>query len=150
MSHGHGWRPVIALLVGTIVAGVTLLPPVNRLLAHLPQYGPMINRLLNRAVDPAEPPTSRTIRFPALRAASRKLPSGATYYVNSRRSDPALVYTLRGVTALYLPASLPVSQPGYAEWILSYQAPRVVPSGLRAQRVFALGGGVYLVKVQRG
>ena len=77
-----------------------------------------------------------------LQRAASLLPRGATYGVFG---EPA--FDLQGGAMLYFPPALQVPNVR-AQWVLSYHAPQLLPSGLRSLSVHRVAKGVFLIRVE--
>ena len=146
----QGWHPAPALLLALVLVVLAMVPAVNsRFVAHFPIHTPVLDRLPPKPADASDPPFGTPIDLTALSRAGAIMPHAAPYYVHAPLADVVLQYDLRAATALYLPFDVPVAQPSYATWVLSYHSSQLLPPGLRIDRVFRLGPRILLVKVQR-
>ncbi len=115
------------------------------------RLGAPIRRLANYRADTADPIYNWPLDARAIRRAGAILPDSerTTYYLHTR-PEPQLGHDLIGAALLFFLPALAVPEPGQAQWVLSYEAPTLLPTGLRAARVYRLGRRIYLVRVRRG
>ncbi len=148
-SPGTTWRA--RLLLGLAIAGGVAA------LAAAPALDGPISRLANYESDGPDPIWDVPgIDSAALRRAGELLPDDARYFLFTPPAGQDAPYesTLRAGNVLagaflFLAPAAQVRLPADADWVLSYQAPTLVPPGLRAERTVALGEGVFLVRVRR-
>jgi hypothetical protein len=131
---------LVALLV-LLTVGVALAP--GRLSAP-------IRRLANYHADTRDPIYNAPLDAQAIRRAGAILPNtrGVTYYIHTR-PEPQLGHDLIGAGLLFFLPALPVPSPFEAQWILSYEAPALLPRGVRAERAYRLGRRIYLIRVRQ-
>ena len=117
-------------------------------LAALPEplSGP-IRRVAEYDAAGPDPLWDADVDGAAIRRAGRLLPDDTTYYVHASRADPVLFGNLKAAGQLFLFPALPVRGVEQARWVLSYRAARLLPTGVRARRVFRLGDRIFLVRV---
>lgn len=147
-----GRRKLRALLVTFLAAGfaaVSLSEDVNlRTAARLPIWGSLTHRLAGYTADQKTPAFPRRIPVDAVQAAGVELRRGETYFVHT--SGDSLEYTsLLSAARLYIPEAVPVARVGFADAVLSFNAPRVLPSGARAASTKRLGGGLLFIRLRR-
>jgi hypothetical protein len=129
------------------VAGAVLLLALVLAFAPRPLSSP-IRKVANYRADSREPIYNYPLDGPALRrAGSIVSASGAVPYYIHTRPEPQLGHDLIGATLLFFLPARPVPHAGDAEWVLDYQAPTRLPAGVRAVRTYALGDGIFLVRV---
>jgi hypothetical protein len=130
-----------------IVAAMALLT-LGLALAPRPLGSP-IRRLANYRADSADPIFNWPLDAHAIRRAGAILPNStnATYYIYTR-PEPQLGHDLIGAGLLFFLPALAVPDPREAHWVLSYEAPTVLPPGVRPLRVYELGRRIYLVRVR--
>jgi hypothetical protein len=107
-----------------------------------------IAKLANYRADTGDPIYDTTVDAAALRRAAAVLPDRTTYLIWDDPSNAQLDENLHGATALLFTPALPVSAPDRASWVLSYDAPTLLPKGLEPVRVTRLGPGIALVMVR--
>jgi hypothetical protein len=73
---------------------------------------------------------------------------GVTYYIHTR-PEPQLGHDLIGAGLLFFLPAVPVPSPREAQWVLSYDAPTRLPKGVRAERAYTVGKGIYLIRVRQ-
>ena len=131
---------LVALLV-LLTVGVALAP--GRLSAP-------IRRLANYRADTRDPIYNAPVDGQAIRRAGALLPDsrGVTYYIHTR-PEPQLGHDLIGAGLLFFLPAVAVPSPYEAQWILSYDAPTLLPKGLRAEREYRLGRRIYLIRVRK-
>jgi len=135
----------------TRAALVGALSLVTLALAVAPgRIGSPVRRLANYRADTRDPIYNATVDATAIRRAGALLPNSrrTTYYIYTR-PEPQLGHDLIGAGLLFFLPALAVPDPRQAQWILSYEAPRLVPLSLHARRVFRVGGRIFLVEVRR-
>jgi hypothetical protein len=131
----------------TLVAALALL---TLGLALAPgRLGSPIRKLANYRSNTADPIYNWPLDARAIRRAGEILPNSdrATYYIHTR-PEPQLGHDLIGAGLLFFLPALAVPDPHDAQWILSYEAKRLVPLGVRPGRVYVLGKRIYLVRVR--
>jgi hypothetical protein len=131
-----------------LVAALALL---TLLLAVAPgRPGSPIRRLANYKADTRDPIYNAQIDPHAIRRAAAILPDSrrTTYYIYTG-PRPQLGHDLIGAGLLFFLPALAVPNPREAGWVLSYQAPRLVPAGLTPERVYSLAHRVFLVRIRR-
>jgi hypothetical protein len=118
-------------------------------LAPRPLSSP-IRRLANYRADGPEPIYNAPIDGRAIRRAGAILPDSdrVTYYIHTRPA-PQLGHDLIGAGLLFFLPALAVPSPREAEWVLSYEAPTLLPRGLRAERTYTVGPRIFLVRVRQ-
>jgi hypothetical protein len=111
--------------------------------------GSPIRRLANYRADTADPIYSWPLDRRAIRRAGRILPDSerVTYYIHTR-PEPQLGHDLIGAGLLFFLPARPVPDPRRAAWVFSYEAPTLLPQGLRADSVHRVGRRIYLVRVR--
>lgn len=131
---------IVALLV-LLTAGLAVAP--GRL------SGP-IRRLANYRADTRDPIYNARIDAAAIRRAGAILPNsrGVTYYIHTR-PEPQLGHDLIGAGLLFFLPAVPVPSPREAQWVLSYEAPTLLPKSVRAERAYTLGPSIYLIRVRQ-
>ena len=87
----------------------------------------------------------------AIRRAGAILPDsrGVTYYIHTR-PVPQLGHDLIGAGLLFFLPAVPVPSPREAQWVLSYDAPTLLPKGVRAEKTYRVGERIYLIRVRQG
>jgi hypothetical protein len=120
---------------------------VTALLAVAPRpFSTPFRRLANYRSDgpnplwDARPPLDSA----AIRKAGELIPHGATYWIYGPGGQ--YVHDLQGAGLLFFPA-LAVGSPKQAQYVFSYEQPRLLPQGVRAARVWQVGPRIYLVKL---
>jgi hypothetical protein len=128
-------------LLTLLTVGVALAP--GRLSAP-------IRRLANYRADTRDPIYNAPLDARAIRRAGALLPNsrGTTYYIHTR-PEPQLGHDLIGAGLLFFLPAVPVPSPFEAQWVLSYEAPSLLPKGLRAEREYTVGKRIYLIRVRR-
>jgi hypothetical protein len=113
------------------------------------RLGAPIRRLANYAADSRDPIYNAPVDAAAIRVAGALIPNSRreTYYIYTR-PEPQLGHDLIGAGLLFFLPALAVPQPKDARWILSYEAPSLVPRGIRAGRSYRLGPKIFLVRVR--
>jgi hypothetical protein len=106
-----------------------------------------IAKLANYHADSGDPIYDTTIDASALRRAATLLPDRTTYLIWDDPSNAQLDENLHGATGLLFTPALPVADSARASWVLSYDAPTLLPKGLRPARVITLDPGIALVRV---
>ena len=131
---------LVALLV-LLTVGVAVAP--GRLSAP-------IRRLANYRGDTRDPIYNAPLDARAIRRAGALLPDSrsVTYYIHTR-PEPQLGHDLIGAGLLFFLPAVPVPSPREAQWILSYDAATLLPSGVRAERTYRVGRRIYLIRVRR-
>ena len=131
------------------IVGVLALATLGLALAPRPLSSP-IRKLANYRADSREPIYNAAIDARAIRRAGAILPNSdrVTYYIHTR-PEPQLGHDLIGAGLLFFLPARAVPNPREARWVLSYQAPTLVPKGLRAERTYEVGPRIYLVRVRR-
>jgi hypothetical protein len=134
------FRAALALLVVAAAAALAVAPR--------PLSTP-IRKLANYRADTRDPIYNAAVDGGALRRAGAILPdsSSTTYYIQTRPA-PQLGHDLIGATLLFFLPARPVPSPREARWVFSYQAPSLLPRGVRALHTYDLGNRVYLVRVR--
>lgn len=139
------------LRIGERVALVGVLAGLLAVLAVLPRpFSSPIRRVANYVTNGADPIwNSPAVDGAALRRGGRILPDSraATYYIWTR-PDPQLGHDLIGGSMLFFLPGRPAASPREARWVLSYEAPRRLPAGVRAVRSYTLGPHIYLFRVR--
>jgi hypothetical protein len=109
-----------------------------------------IRRLANYRADTRDPIYNAPLDARAIRRAGALLPNSraTTYYIHTR-PEPQLGHDLIGAGLLFFLPAVPVPSPFQAQWILSYDAPTLLPKGLRAERAYTLGKRIYLIRVRQ-
>ena len=114
------------------------------------QLGAPVRRLANYRPDTRDPIYNARVDAAAIRRAGALIPnsSNETYYIHTR-PDPQLGHDLIGAGLLFFLPALAVPDPKEARWILSYEAPTLVPPGVRVERTYRLAPRIFLVGVAR-
>jgi hypothetical protein len=109
-----------------------------------------IRRVANYRADTRDPIYNAPIDARAIRRAGALLPNsrGVTYYIHTR-PEPQLGHDLIGAGLLFFLPAVAVPSPFQAQWVLSYEAPTLLPKGLRAVREYTLGKRIYLIRVRK-
>lgn len=128
-------------LLGLVTIAVALAP--GRLSAP-------VRRLANYRADTRDPIYNAPLDPRAIRRAGAILPDSrhATYYIHTR-PEPQLGHDLIGAGLLFFLPALPVPSPREAQWVLSYEAPTLLPKGVRAGKTYRVGDRIYLVRLRR-
>lgn len=115
------------------------------------RLGAPVRRLANYRADTRDPIYNAPVDGAAIRRAGALIPNSRseTYYIHTR-PEPQLGHDLIGAGLLFFLPALAVPDPKDARWILSYEAPTLVPRGVRAGRVYRLGPRISLVRADRG
>jgi hypothetical protein len=131
------------------IVGVLALATLGLALAPRPLSSP-IRKLANYRADGPDPIYNAPVDARAIRRAGAILPDSGrvTYYIHTRPA-PQLGHDLIGAGLLFFLPARAVPSPREARWVLSYQAPTLVPKGLRAERTYEVGPRIYLVRVRR-
>jgi hypothetical protein len=113
------------------------------------RLGAPLRRLANYRADSRDPIYNAPIDGSAIRKAGALIPNSRreTYYIYTR-PEPQLGHDLIGAGLLFFLPALAVPDPKDARWILSYEAPSLVPRGVRAGRTYRLGPKIFLVRVR--
>jgi hypothetical protein len=108
-----------------------------------------IRKLANYRADTRDPIYNYPLDPRAIRRAAAILPnsSHATYYIHTR-PEPQLGHDLIGAGLLFFLPAVPVPSPRKARWVLSYEAPTLLPKGVHAARTYAIGHRIYLVRLR--
>jgi hypothetical protein len=108
-----------------------------------------IRRLAAYRADTREPIYNFPLDRRAIRRAGAILPDSrsATYYIHTR-PEPQLGHDLIGAGLLFFLPAVAVPGPFDAQWVLSYQAPTLVPKGVVAGKTYRLGDRIYLIRVR--
>ncbi|MDX6507988.1 MAG: hypothetical protein QOG06_2632 [Gaiellaceae bacterium] len=131
---------------GALLTALTLAITV---LAVAPgRLGTPIRRLANYRADTRDPIYNAPLDAAAIRRAGELIPNSRreTYYIYTR-PEPQLGHDLIGAGLLFFLPALAVPDPKDARWVLSYEAPTLLPRGLRPQRTYRLGRKVFLVRI---
>jgi hypothetical protein len=112
------------------------------------RLGAPIRRLANYNADTRDPIYNAPVDGTAIRRAGALIPNSRneTYYIHTR-PEPQLGHDLIGAGLLFFLPALAVPDPRDARWVLSYEAPTLVPHGVRAGRTYRLGPRIFLVRV---
>ena len=112
------------------------------------RLGAPIRRLANYRADTRDPIYNAPIDAAAIRRAGALIPNSRdeTYFIYTS-PEPQLGHDLIGAGLLFFLPALAVPDPHDARWILSYEAPSLVPRGVRAGRTYRLGPRIFLVRV---
>jgi hypothetical protein len=105
--------------------------------------------LVNYHTSSPDPFWDISVDGPAFRRAAADIRRGDTYYLWYPASQPQYSHDLLGAGLLFLTPALPVQDPHDADWIVSYDAPRLTPPGIRAVSVVRLAKGIALVRTGR-
>jgi hypothetical protein len=113
------------------------------------RLGAPVRRLANYRADTRDPIYNAPIDAAAIRRAGGLIPNSRreTYYIHTG-PYPQLGHDLIGAGLLFFLPALAVPDPRDARWIMSYQAPTLVPRGVRAGRTYRLGPKIFLVRVR--
>lgn len=113
------------------------------------RLGAPVRRLANYRADTRDPIYNAPLDAAAIRRAGTLIPNSRreTYYIYTR-PEPQLGHDLIGAGLLFFLPALAVPHPQEARWILSYEAPSLVPRGVRAGRSYRLGPKIFLVRVR--
>jgi hypothetical protein len=113
------------------------------------RLGAPIRRLANYEADTRDPIYNAPIDAAAIRRAGALIPNSRseTYYIYTG-PYPQLGHDLIGAGLLFFLPALAVPHPNDARWILSYEAPSLVPRGIRVGRRYLLGPKISLVRVR--
>jgi hypothetical protein len=113
------------------------------------RLGAPVRRLANYRADSRDPIYNAPIDPAAIRKAGALIPNSRreTYYIHTR-PEPQLGHDLIGAGLLFFLPALAVPDPKDVRWILSYEAPSLVPRGVRAGRSYRLGPKIFLVRVR--
>jgi hypothetical protein len=113
------------------------------------RVGAPVRRLANYRADTRDPIYNAPIDASAIRRAGALIPNSRneTYYIHTR-PEPQLGHDLIGAGLLFFLPALAVPHPKDARWILSYEAPTLVPRGVRAGKTYRLGPKIFLVRVR--
>jgi hypothetical protein len=125
---------LLALVVATAVLAVVPRSPIAR--------------LANYDSDGPDPLYDADVDGKAIRRAGELIPEDATYYIHTAPTDPLLIGNLKAAGQLFFAPALPVRDVARAEWIVSYQAPKLVPAGLHIGRAYRLGERIWLLEVE--
>ena len=108
-----------------------------------------IRKLANYRADTRDPIYNYPLDPRAIRRAAAILPNSrqATYYIHTR-PEPQLGHDLIGAGLLFFLPAVPVPSPREARWVLSYEAPSLLPKGVRAARTYQVGRRIYLVRLR--
>jgi hypothetical protein len=108
-----------------------------------------IRKLANYRADTRDPIYNYPLDPRAIRRAAAILPDSrhATYYIHTR-PEPQLGHDLIGAGLLFFLPAVPVPSPRKAQWVLSYEAPTLLPKGVRAARTYSVGHRIYLVRLR--
>jgi hypothetical protein len=138
----------LSLRARAVVAAAMALLTLGLALAPRPLSSP-IRRLANYRADSADPIYNWPLDARAIRRAGAILPNSTheTYYIHTR-PEPQLGHDLIGAGLLFFLPALAVPDPREARWVLSYEAPAMLPRGVRVLRVHKLGRRIYLVRVE--
>lgn len=114
------------------------------------RLGAPIRKLANYRADTRDPIYNWPLDARAIRRAGALLPNSksATYFIYTR-AEPQLGHDLIGAGLLFFLPARAVPSPREARWVLSYEAPTRLPTGLHAERTYELGRRIYLVRVRR-
>jgi hypothetical protein len=113
------------------------------------RLGAPVRRLANYRADTRDPIYNAQIDAAAIRRAGALIPNSRseTYYIYTR-PEPQLGHDLIGAGLLFFLPALAVPHPQDARWILSYEAPSLVPKGVRVGRSYRLGPMIFLVRLR--
>jgi hypothetical protein len=113
------------------------------------RIGSPIRKLANYRADTADPIYNWPLDPRAIRRAGAILPNAGrpSYYIHTR-PEPQLGHDLIGAAHLFFVPAHPVPIPREARWVLSYEAPTLLPPGLRAERIYPVGKRIFLVRVR--
>lgn len=134
-------RGLLLAALALVTGGLALAPG---------RAGAPIRRLANYRPDTRDPIYNAPVDAAAIRRAGALIPnsSAETYYIHTRPA-PQLGHDLIGAGLLFFLPALAVPDPRDARWILSYEAPTLVPQGVRVKRTYRLGPRIFLVRVRR-
>ena len=133
-------RLTLVALLTLLTVGVAIAP--GRLSAP-------IRRLANYRADTRDPIYNAPVDAQAIRRAGALLPDsrGVTYYIHTG-PEPQLGHDLIGAGLLFFLPAVPVPSPREAQWVLSYDAPTLLPRGVHAARTYTVGRRIYLVRLR--
>jgi hypothetical protein len=116
-----------------------------------PRTASPLERLVNVEADGPGPIYNVPIDVGAIRRARSVLPKDAVYYIHppAGAHSSALFHDILGTAYHYLLPSVPARDLTRARWVLSYQAPTLLPPGVRAARVHRVGNRVFVVELAR-
>lgn len=139
-------RALLVLALAGVALAVLFAPgPLGAPLRRLVNYDAGRGHL-----NTPDPVWNAPVDGAAFRAARRLIPDGATYYLWAPTTSKQLrEHDLPGAGLLFLSRALPVRRAAEARYVLSYQAPSLLPPGLRPASTRRLGDGIYLVEVAR-
>jgi hypothetical protein len=108
-----------------------------------------IRKLANYRADTRDPIYNYPLAPRAIRRAAAILPnsSHATYYIHTR-PEPQLGHDLIGAGLLFFLPAVPVPSPREAQWVLSYEAPTLLPKGVHAARTYQVGHRIYVIRLR--
>jgi hypothetical protein len=134
-------RAALVALVAVATLGLAVAPG---------RLGSPIRRLANYRADTRDPIYNADVDPVAIRRAGDLLStsSNSTYFIYTG-PHPQLGHDLIGAGLLFFTPARAVPEVGEAQWVLSYDAPRLVPPGVRVRRVHTLGSHIFLVRVGR-
>lgn len=132
-------RGALLAACALVIVGLALAPG---------RLGAPIRRLANYQADTRDPIYNAPLDAAAIRRAGALIPNSRreTYYIFTG-PYPQLGHDLIGAGLLFFLPALAVPHPHDAHWILSYDAPSLVPRGVRAGRTYRLGPKIFLVRV---
>jgi hypothetical protein len=132
-------RGVLLAACALVTVGLALAPG---------RLGAPIRRLANYRPDTRDPIYNAPVDAAAIRRAGALIPNSSreTYYIHTR-PEPQLGHDLIGAGLLFFLPALAVPDPKDARWILSYEAPSLVPRGVGAGHTYRLGPRIFLVRV---
>ena len=108
-----------------------------------------VRRLANYRADTKDPIYNFALDPRAIRRAAAILPDSrhTTYYIHTR-PEPQLGHDLIGAGLLFFLPAVPVPSPREAQWVLSYEAPTLLPKGVRAARIYQVGNRIFLIRLR--
>jgi hypothetical protein len=132
-------RGILLAACAVVTLGLALAPG---------RLGAPIRRVANYRADTRDPIYNAPVDGAAIRRAGALIPNSPdeTYYLHTR-PEPQLGHDLIGAGLLFLLPALAVPDARDARWILSYQAPTLVPRGVQARRTYRIGPRIFLVRV---
>lgn len=112
------------------------------------RVGSPVRRLANYRPDTRDPIYNAHVDARAIRRAGDLLSTAphATYFIYTG-PYPQLGHDLIGAGLLFFTPARAVHDVRDAQWVLSYEAPRLVPRGVRARSVQTLGPHIFLVRI---
>ena len=133
-------RLALVALLTLLTVGIALAP--GRLSSP-------IRKLANYRADTRDPIYNYPLDARAIRRAAAILPNSksTTYYIHTG-PVPQLGHDLIGAGLLFFLPAVPVPSPREARWVLSYDAPTLLPKGVRAARTYTVGPRIYVIRLR--